>query len=94
LEKREGRKRNPDKNAPRTLDVDLVDWRGKSIPDRRRPLPRPDIREKAYALFPFLEIAPGWTDPVTGLTLVELAARFKGKSQKIRRLLNHGVHGV
>ncbi len=86
LEKREGRKKGADKNAPRALDVDLVDWRGKAIASRRHPLPHPDVRDKAHTLFPFLEIAPGWTDPVTGLTLVELAARFKDKSQTLRRL--------
>lgn len=86
LEASEGRRRVKDKNAPRTLDVDLLDWVG---PDGLRPkgaVPHADITLKAYVLFPFLEIAPRWVHPVTGRTLVEEAAGFQEPGQTIRHL--------
>jgi len=93
LEKREGRVRGKDRNGPRTLDVDLLDYDGRTDLPTRKPLPHPDIEDKAFVLFPFLEIAPRWIHPRSGLTLVELAARFKGRGQKIRRL-DPGVLGI
>jgi 2-amino-4-hydroxy-6-hydroxymethyldihydropteridine diphosphokinase len=86
LEKKEGRVRGRDKSGPRSLDADLIDWDDEARDHPKHPLPHPDIPVKAYVLFPFLEIAPRWIHPVTGLTLVELAARFKDKTQKIKRL--------
>ncbi len=93
LEKREGRLRGKDRSGPRTLDVDLLDYDGRTDLPTRKPLPHSDIEDKAFVLFPFLEIAPHWIHPRTGLTLVELAARFKGRGQKIRRL-DPGVLGI
>lgn len=89
LERLEGRRRTADKDAPRTLDVDLLDWGGKTgqtPPRGGQPLPHPDIPLKAYVLFPFLEVTPRWIHPLTHKTLVELAAGFRDKTQKIRRL--------
>jgi 2-amino-4-hydroxy-6-hydroxymethyldihydropteridine diphosphokinase len=93
LERLEGRLRTADKDAPRTLDVDLLDWGGKVGPARPRgchPLPHPDIPSKAYVLFPFLEIAPRWVHPGTNQSLVEIAAAFRDPSQKIRRVTKPG----
>ena len=93
-EQQEGRLRLKDRNSPRTLDVDLIDWGGeienslktKAQNKSSKILPHPDIAAKAYVLFPFLEIAPRWVHPLTRQTLVELAAEFQDKSQHIRRI--------
>jgi dihydroneopterin aldolase/2-amino-4-hydroxy-6-hydroxymethyldihydropteridine diphosphokinase len=94
LESQEGRLRFKDRFAPRTLDVDLIDWGGKieDLPKSKsqnqssKALPHPDISSKAFVLFPFLEIAPRWIHPLTQQSLVEIAANFQGKSQHIRRI--------
>lgn len=67
-----GRERST-KNAPRTLDLDLLDYHGfvdKGPPD----LPHPRLRERAFVLYPLGDVAPGWTHPATRESLPELIA--------------------
>jgi len=94
LEKQEGRLRLKNRFAPRTLDVDLIDWGGKieDLPKSKsqnqssKALPHSDISSKAFVLFPLLEISPRWIHPLTQQSLVEMAAGFQDKSQHIRRI--------
>jgi 2-amino-4-hydroxy-6-hydroxymethyldihydropteridine diphosphokinase len=62
-----GRKRSVP-NAPRTLDLDLLDYRGR-IEEGAVILPHPRMAERRFVLEPLAEIAPGWRHPVTGLTV-------------------------
>jgi 2-amino-4-hydroxy-6-hydroxymethyldihydropteridine diphosphokinase len=86
LEKAEGRTRTKDPYAPRTLDVDLLLWGDLSVRSKTFELPHPDIRTKAFVLFPLLEIAPKLVMPGTREPLIELAHSFSDKKQSIRRL--------
>ena len=66
-----GRQR-PYPGAPRTLDLDLLLY-GEMVVDRASlRVPHPRYRERRFVLEPLAEIAPGWRDPVTGLTVREL----------------------
>ncbi len=60
-------------NAPRTLDLDLIDYDGR-IQSGSPDLPHPRLRERAFVLVPLADIAPDWRDPVTGQSLSELIA--------------------
>lgn len=60
-------------NAARTLDIDLLDYDGCVMTDGVM-LPHPRLAERSFVLVPLLEIAPGWTHPVTGLAAAELLA--------------------
>jgi 2-amino-4-hydroxy-6-hydroxymethyldihydropteridine diphosphokinase len=82
IEGRFGRVRG-ERNAPRTLDLDLLWVEGQAVrmsepdgPDLEVPHPR--LHERAFALVPLLEVAPGAADPTTGklyaLLLAELGA--------------------
>ena len=75
IEEDRGRER-PYKNAPRTLDLDLIlyDDAVMSAPDVVVPHPR--FRERLFVLEPLAEIAPGLVDPKTGLTVRELLHRL------------------
>ena len=59
-------------NAPRTLDLDLLWIEGTAL-DSSPPagpnvrVPHPRLRERAFALIPLLEVAPGATDPTSGI---------------------------
>jgi 2-amino-4-hydroxy-6-hydroxymethyldihydropteridine diphosphokinase len=78
IEARFGRLRG-ERNAPRTLDLDLLWVEGKAVrlsgpgePDVEVPHPR--LRDRAFALVPLLEVAPGAADPTSGeLYAVRLA---------------------
>ena len=60
-------------NAARTLDIDLLDCDGR-VMTGGVILPHPRLAERSFVLVPLLEIAPGWTHPVTGLAAAELLA--------------------
>ncbi len=86
LEKKAGRKKNKKNFGPRTLDVDLIIWKNLIQKSKDFYLPHPDVISKAFVLFPFLEINPTWTHPETKKSIIELAALFKDKTQKIKQL--------
>ena len=73
LEDAAGRQR-PYLNAPRTLDLDLVDLNGlvRDAPDPVLPHPRAHLRR--FVLQPLAEVAPGWLHPRLGLTVEALLA--------------------
>ncbi len=60
-----GRER-PFRNAPRTLDLDLLLYGGATIDERELQVPHPRMKERAFVLLPLLEIAPGITIPGHG----------------------------
>ena len=60
-------------NAPRTLDLDLLDYDG--IVQAGPPeLPHPRLQDRAFVLVPLRDVAPEWRHPVTGKPLAELIA--------------------
>lgn len=61
------------KNAPRTLDLDLVDYDGR-VEEGPPVLPHPRLRGRGFVLVPLADVAPGWRHPVTGETVETLIA--------------------
>jgi 2-amino-4-hydroxy-6-hydroxymethyldihydropteridine diphosphokinase len=72
--------------GPRTLDLDLLDYRGlirnRSYPmaGGRRPLllPHPGIGARIFVLAPLREIAPNWRHPVTRESAATMLRRLQG----------------
>jgi len=79
-----GRKRS-EKNAPRTLDLDIVDFDGR-IEAGPPVLPHPRLSERAFVLVPLADAAPGWRHPVTGKGVEELIAALPDGPGEIERL--------
>lgn len=52
-----GRER-PYRNAPRTLDLDIVDWADETIDTATLSVPHPRLWERAFVLLPLAELAP------------------------------------
>ena len=53
------------KNAPRTLDLDILDFRRQQIKLPDLTVPHPRMLSRAFVLFPLAELAPDWRDPVS-----------------------------
>jgi 2-amino-4-hydroxy-6-hydroxymethyldihydropteridine diphosphokinase len=69
-----GRRRG-EKNAPRTLDLDLI-AHGRTVLDTPDlVLPHPRAHERLFVMGPLAEIAPDWRHPVLGETAQALADR-------------------
>ena len=60
-------------NAPRTLDLDIVDHAGRVSAAGETPiLPHPRMGARAFVLLPLAEIAPDWRHPVSGQPIGDL----------------------
>jgi 2-amino-4-hydroxy-6-hydroxymethyldihydropteridine diphosphokinase len=73
LEREFGRVRD-EANAPRTLDLDLIDHDGRRLSGASLVLPHPRAHERLFVVGPLAEIAPRWRHPVLERTAAELAA--------------------
>src|SRR6185437_16978567 len=50
-------------NAPRTLDIDLLDYDAKVL-SAGVTLPHPRMQDRSFVLVPLAQVAPGWRHPV------------------------------
>ncbi|MBL8555087.1 MAG: 2-amino-4-hydroxy-6-hydroxymethyldihydropteridine diphosphokinase [Phenylobacterium sp.] len=73
LEAEMGRDRGA-KNAPRTLDLDLIAHGRDVRSDPDLVLPHLRAHDRLFVMGPLAEIAPGWTHPALGATAADLAA--------------------
>ena len=58
-------------NAPRTLDLDLIDYQGR-VEAGALNLPHPRVESRGFVLIPLADIAPEWRHPVSGRSVSEL----------------------
>jgi 2-amino-4-hydroxy-6-hydroxymethyldihydropteridine diphosphokinase len=65
IEQAHGRER-PYRNAPRTLDLDLLLYGDQVIATESLTVPHPRMHERAFVLAPLAEIAPGIVIPGRG----------------------------
>lgn len=61
-------------NAPRTLDLDLLDLDGQVLETAGLVLPHPRLHLRRFVLEPLAEIVPDWRHPVLGLRPAEMLA--------------------
>ncbi len=79
IESELGRQRDPsNKNAPRTIDLDISLWGNAIFDYGEKPwhVPDGDIVRFAHVAIPLAEIAPDFLHPVEDKTLSEIAAGF------------------
>lgn len=73
-----GRRRSPDRYAPRVIDLDLCLY-GSIVTDRDGlQVPDPDILERGYLAHTLAQLAPDFRHPLTGQTLSEIARLANG----------------
>jgi len=71
-----GRQRGPEKNASRTLDIDLLLYGERVDKSPSVRVPRQDVLEYAFVLRPLAELAPDLCHPETGDTMAWHWATF------------------
>ena len=82
IEKKLDRVRLNDKNAPRTIDIDIVLFNNEVLEYDNHHIPSPDLLEYAHVIVPIAEIIPDLRHPETGQTFRSIADTFaKSASQ-------------
>jgi len=76
IERLFGRRPGGQRWRARVLDLDILLWSGGCWASSRLTIPHPLFRTRRFVVEPASAIAPGWRDPVTGLTLRQLFARL------------------
>ncbi|KVN24555.1 2-amino-4-hydroxy-6-hydroxymethyldihydropteridine pyrophosphokinase [Burkholderia pyrrocinia] len=78
-----GRER-PYRNAPRTLDVDILLFGADSIDEPDLIVPHPRLTDRAFALVPLVEIDPALDIPARGRAQAFLAAVAGQRIEKVQ----------
>lgn len=77
VEARLGRVRDPeDKNASRTIDVDLVLFNHNVLQVGHRRIPDPDLLTRSFVAVPLAELDPDYVHPLDGRRLAAIAAQL------------------
>jgi 2-amino-4-hydroxy-6-hydroxymethyldihydropteridine diphosphokinase len=89
IERRRKRLATRERNAPRTLDLDLLLYGRARIAHPRLAVPHPRMGERAFVLRPLTELAPSVTIPGRGLARTLLPAVRK---QRLAPTRTHVLH--
>ena len=73
IEQSLGRVRRADKNAPRTIDLDITLFNDEVFDLGHRHIPDPDLIRYAHIAVPIADLAPLFDHPESGRTLKEIA---------------------
>jgi 2-amino-4-hydroxy-6-hydroxymethyldihydropteridine diphosphokinase len=65
----------------RVIDLDVILWSGGVWADDRLTIPHPEFRQRRFVLDPLIRIVPHWRDPLTGLTVRQIAARLTRRAR-------------
>ena len=63
-------------NAPRPLDLDLIDFCGSIIERRDITIPHPRMMDRAFVLLPLSQLNPNWSSPLTSISINAAIARL------------------
>lgn len=73
------------RNAPRTIDLDLLLYDDAVIGTPNVTVPHPGLHERAFVLVPLAGIAPDAEHPLLGVSIQELLGRL-GPAEGVRRV--------
>ena len=64
------------RNAPRTLDLDILDFKGQLVETAELSIPHPRMLSRGFVLMPLSQIAPDWSDPLGGENIMSHIAKL------------------
>lgn len=83
IEDKNGRDRSGPRFSSRTLDLDLLVFDELITQENELDVPRGEILENAFVLWPLAEIAPTLKHPITQQTYAELWSAFDKNKEKL-----------
>ncbi|MBW2540567.1 MAG: 2-amino-4-hydroxy-6-hydroxymethyldihydropteridine diphosphokinase [Deltaproteobacteria bacterium] len=85
IEAAEGRTRGVERNAARTLDLDLLLYGDRELAEPGLEIPHPRLAERPFVLEPLRDLAAEFVHPVLGETIEALALRVRDPAAVRRR---------
>ena len=79
-----GRKRNQI-NEPRSIDLDLIDYSGKVVHNKKITIPHPRAYLRKFVMLPLAEINPNWVHPILKINIFDILTKLD--KQKIEELI-------
>jgi len=79
-----GRVRTDDKNAPRTIDLDLVYYGDVVAEFDDWQLPDPAANVAPHVAIPIADVAPHWIDPISGKTAYDLMLQVDAAAEAVK----------
>ncbi len=77
IEAAQGRSRDSTRDAPRTLDLDLLFYGDQTLVEPGLELPHPRLADRPFVLEPLCDLAPEFVHPVLRVTVENLARRVR-----------------
>jgi 2-amino-4-hydroxy-6-hydroxymethyldihydropteridine diphosphokinase len=77
IERAAGRVRGPVRNAPRTLDLDILFFGDRRLASGELEVPHPRLHERPFVLEPLADLAPDLVHPGLGERIETLARRVR-----------------
>jgi 2-amino-4-hydroxy-6-hydroxymethyldihydropteridine diphosphokinase len=85
IEESLGRVRTENKNAPRTIDIDIMLFNEDVLSLGQRHIPDPEVLERPFVAIPLAEIDPDYVHPETGQSMRRIAERFTASGSVMRQ---------
>ena len=83
------------KNAPRTCDIDIIDFRQKIMKTNKLVIPHPQRHLRNFVLYPLNEISPGWKHPIYNKKIDYFIKSLTSKSRlEITRLKKSDIRNL
>ncbi|HVN38962.1 MAG TPA: 2-amino-4-hydroxy-6-hydroxymethyldihydropteridine diphosphokinase [Myxococcota bacterium] len=85
IEREQGRVRADERNAARTLDLDLLLFGSRRVDDAGLVIPHPRLQQRPFVLDPLCDLAPQLVHPLLGQAIEALAKRVRDSAVARRR---------